>query len=344
MTERARVGPLASPDVQSARPLLAVRELRTDFVLRRGRLRAVNGVSFDLHRGEAVGLVGESGCGKSVTALSLLRLVPKPGVIAGGTAYFDGVDLLSCSKETLRKIRGRRISLVFQDASTALNPMLNVGLQMREILQIHMDLSRKEALRRSADLLSRVGIPEPERTLRSYPHELSGGMRQRVMIAIALSCEPDLVLADEPTTALDVTIQAQILELLTKMGDELGVARLIITHDLALVARYTSRVLVMYAGRIVEEGETRDIFNTPRHPYTAGLLESTPTLDLESRDELKTIPGAPPDPLDLPSGCRFAPRCTYAEPRCLDQDPELEPVSPSHRVACWVKPHVLRPK
>jgi oligopeptide/dipeptide ABC transporter ATP-binding protein len=324
-----------------AAALLDVHDLRTEYFVRGQTLRAVDGVSFAVRPGEAVGLVGESGCGKSATTLSLLRLIPPAvGRVAGGRALFEGIDLVRCSDRELRRIRGNRIGMIFQDPATSLNPMLTIGQQIGETLRAHMKLSGRETAERSVELLRRVRIPDPSRRLSSYPHELSGGMRQRVMIAIAVSCEPSLVLADEPTTALDVTIQAQILELLAEMADSLGSALVLITHNLGVVSSYTDRTLVMYAGRIVEEASTRDLFRSPRHPYTMGLLESVPRLRGDRGALLRAIEGAPPNPLELRRGCAFAPRCRFADERSWAEEPALEEVATGHRVACWVKPEV----
>jgi oligopeptide/dipeptide ABC transporter ATP-binding protein len=322
-------------------PLLDVRDLRTEYFVRGRVLRAVDGVSFAVRPGETVGLVGESGCGKSATALSLLRLIPGGvGRVAGGSAIFEGVDLLRCGERELRSIRGNRIGMIFQDPATSLNPMLTVGRQLAETLRAHRDVSRREAAERAAHLLGLVGIPDARRRLAAYPHELSGGMRQRVMIAIALSCEPALVLADEPTTALDVTIQAQILELLASMANRLGIALVLITHNLGVVSSYTDRTIVMYAGKIVEEAPTATLFRRPRHPYTIGLLESIPRLRGVRDTVLRAIEGAPPDPLEPRRGCAFAPRCRFADERSRESEPPLETVGPGHRVACWVKPEI----
>jgi oligopeptide/dipeptide ABC transporter ATP-binding protein len=324
-----------------AGPLLDVRDLRTEYFVRGRTLRAVDGISFAVRPGETVGLVGESGCGKSATALSLLRLIPPAvGRVAAGTALFEGVDLLRCSDRELRRIRGNRIGMIFQDLSTSLNPMLKVGQQLAETVRAHRDVSRREAAERAAHLLELVGIPDPRRRLAAYPHELSGGMRQRVMIGIALACEPTLVLADEPTTALDVTIQAQILELLASMADRLGIALMLITHNLGVVSSYTDRTIVMYAGKIVEEAPTAAIFCRPRHPYTIALLESIPRLRGARDTVLRAIDGAPPDPLEPRRGCAFAPRCRFADDRSRESEPTLETVEPGHHVACWVKPEV----
>lgn len=337
MTEQ-RPGPDQREGAVSA-PLLDVRELRTYFLLREGTLRAVDGVTFSVDQGETVGLVGESGSGKSVTALSLLRLFPSGlRVRVAGSALFDGADLLRCSDREIRRIRGRQIGMVFQDPTTSLNPVLTIGLQMAEGLRTHLRLRAVEVRERSIALLHQVGISEPERRLSSYPHEFSGGMRQRVMIAMALSCEPRLLLADEPTTALDVTIQAQILELLAMMAARMGVAMLLITHNLGIVAGYTRRTLVMYAGKIVEEALTVDLFSRPRHPYTMRLLESIPRLDRPRDHSLRPIEGTPPNPLQARRGCSYAPRCPFALEKCRELEPPLERLESGGHVACWVKP------
>jgi oligopeptide/dipeptide ABC transporter ATP-binding protein len=323
--------------MESADPLLEVRSLRTEFATARGRLVAVDGISYDVLPGETVALVGESGCGKSVSALSVLRLVASPpGRIVGGEIRFRGRDLLGLSEEEMRRVRGREIAMVFQEPMTSLNPVLTVARQLTEGLEIHLGMSPAAARARAAELLQMVGIPDPERRLDQYPHQFSGGMRQRMMIAMALACEPALVLADEPTTALDVTIQAQILELMKGLSRRLGVAMVIITHNLGVVARYADRVNVMYAGRIVERASARDLYAAPRHPYTLGLLSSVPRLDEPRRTRLDPIEGQPPDLVRLPSGCRFHPRCRHAVGRCAADDPSLEPVAPDHLSACWV--------
>jgi oligopeptide/dipeptide ABC transporter ATP-binding protein len=321
-----------------AQPLLDVRDLRTHFHTRSGVVRAVDGVSFAVRAGETVGLVGESGSGKSVTALSLLRLLPERRVRTSGSAHFEGLELLHSSERAVRRIRGRRIAMVFQDPTTALNPMLSIGLQMTEGIRAHLGVHAREAAERSIDLLRQVGIPAPERRMAAYPHELSGGMRQRVMIAMALACEPSLILADEPTTALDVTIQAQILELLAGLAAERGIAMVLITHNMGVVASYTSRTLVMYAGKVVEEAPTAELFRSPRHPYTIGLLASIPRLRGERAGRLTPIEGSPPDARVARRGCAFAPRCRFAVDESLEREPPLEEVGPGHRVACWVRP------
>jgi oligopeptide transport system ATP-binding protein len=328
-----------SKDVAARDVLLDVRDLRTTFLTEQGPLRAVDGVTFQVSAGETVGLVGESGSGKSVTALTVLRLLPSgaPHTVTGAVRFGD-LDLLGSSERTMRHVRGRRIAMIFQDPSSALNPMLTIGRQLTEGIQAHLKLKEKDAFDRSVELLGQVGITAPRSRMSAYPHQLSGGMRQRVMIAMAVSCEPDLVLADEPTTALDVTIQAQILELLAEMAGRLGLAMVLITHNLGVVANFTSRTLVMYAGRVVEEAPTRELFRSPRHPYTLGLLKSIPRLDRERYVRLTPIEGIPPDPLALPRGCPFAPRCPHAIETCHETEPVLESVSKEHLVSCWVKP------
>jgi oligopeptide/dipeptide ABC transporter ATP-binding protein len=317
--------------------LLEVINLQTHFLTRGGVVRAVDGVSWDVEEGETVALVGESGCGKSVTALSIMRLVePAAGRIVGGRILFKGRDLLTLDEEEMRRVRGREIGMIFQEPMTSLNPVLTIGRQLTEGLEIHLGLSRDEARRRAIERLGLVGIPDPERRLSQYPHQFSGGMRQRMMIAMALACDPPLVLADEPTTALDVTIQAQILELMKDLSRRLGVAMLIITHNLGVVARYADRVNVMYAGRIIERGTARQIYSSPRHPYTLGLLRSVPRLDEPRRARLAPIEGQPPDLTRLPPGCAFAPRCAFRVDRCTHEAPPLEAVEANgHVSACW---------
>ncbi len=314
-------------------PLLEVRDLRVSFFTPRGEVRAVDGVSFTIDEGETFGLVGESGCGKSVTALSLLRLLDGNGRIVGGDIVFAGRRLLALSEEEMRSLRGDQIAMVFQEPMTSLNPVFTVGYQIGEVLEVHRGMSRKQARAEAIELLRLVEIPEPERRVDAYPHQLSGGMRQRVMIAMALACRPRLLIADEPTTALDVTIQAQILDLLAHLQQQFGMAVLFVTHDLGIVAERARRVAVMYAGRIVEEAETATLFRNPLHPYTRGLLRSIPRLGMRVR-RLAAIPGSVPDPLSLPSGCRFRDRCTYAVARCAEIDPQLEPFGDSRAVAC----------
>jgi oligopeptide transport system ATP-binding protein len=315
-------------------PLLNVENLRTSFHTRAGIVRAVDGVSFSIEPGETVGLVGESGSGKSVTAYSLLRLIPMPpGRIEGGTAHFDGADLLQCSRKDLRAIRGARISMIFQDPMTALNPYMKIGPQVMEPLRIHAGLSRAKARDRAVEALDAVGIPEAAARLDAYPHQFSGGMRQRVMIAMALITRPALLLADEPTTALDVTVQAQILALIKKLQQDIGTAVLLITHDMGIVAGTCDRVLVMYAGRVVESASTRDLFRAPKHPYTKALLESLPAAS-DKGQTLRSIPGMPPDLTALPDACAFAPRCNYAAEICLQSRPPLIEIAPRHATAC----------
>ena len=317
--------------------LLEVRNLKTHFVTRSGVVRAVDDVSWDVGESETVALVGESGCGKSVSALSIMRLVAGPsGQIVGGQILFKGRDLLRLSEEEMRHVRGREIGMVFQEPMTSLNPVLTIGRQLTEGLEIHLGLSPAAAQRRAAELLGMVGIPDPERRLPQYPHQFSGGMRQRMMIAMALSCNPSLILADEPTTALDVTIQAQILELMKDLSRRFGVALLIITHNLGVVARYADRVNVMYAGRIIERGTARELYANPRHPYTLGLLRSVPRLDEPRRARLDPIEGQPPDLTRLPAGCAFTPRCAFSVDRCRVEVPPLRPVNGAgHVSACW---------
>jgi len=317
--------------------LLDVRSLRTQFHTSAGVIRAVDGVSWDVRKGETVALVGESGCGKSVSALSVLRLVSAPaGRIVDGEIIFKGRNLLSLPEEEMRRIRGREIGMIFQEPMTSLNPVLTIGRQLTETLETHLGTTSAQAEARAAELLSLVGITDGARRLGQYPHQFSGGMRQRIMIAMALSCDPALVLADEPTTALDVTIQAQILELMKSLSRRLGVAMLIITHNLGVVARYADRVNVMYAGKIVERATARELYANPRHPYTLGLLRSVPRLDEPRRARLQPIPGQPPDLSRLPVGCSFAPRCAYAVDRCREQPPPLEEVADAHVSACWL--------
>ena len=307
-----------------------------DFATPAGVLRAVNGVSYDVSAGEIVAVVGESGSGKSVTALSILRLLPEPPArIAGGSIRLDGVDLLTLDEEGIRQVRGGRVGMVFQEPMTSLNPVLSIGRQLTEAMRAHLGLTPAAARARAVELLDMVGIAEPERRLKQYPHHLSGGMRQRVMIAMALACEPELIVADEPTTALDVTIQAQILELMQGLCRRMGVALVIITHNLGIVARHADRVNVMYAGRIVERGPAEEIYRRPSHPYTVGLLNSVPRLDRPRGAPLDPIPGSPPDPLALPSGCAFRPRCSLATALCADEVPALRDAAPGHQSACF---------
>ena len=317
--------------------LLDVRGLRTYFHTSIGLIRAVDGVSWDVRKGETVALVGESGCGKSVSALSVMRLVSQPaGRIEAGEILFKGRNLLALNEEEMRQVRGREIGMIFQEPMTSLNPVLTVGRQLTEPLEIHLNMNRTESQARAVELLSLVGIPDGARRLRQFPHQFSGGMRQRIMIAMALACNPALILADEPTTALDVTIQAQILELMKSLSRRLGVAILMITHNLGVVARYADRVNVMYAGKIVERATAREIYANPRHPYTLGLLRSVPRLDEPRRAKLQPISGQPPDLSRLPAGCSFAPRCAYVIERCRHETPPLDPVATDHVSACWL--------
>ena len=317
-------------------PLLNVKNLKTHFYTDDGVARAVDGISFFLKKGETLGLVGESGCGKSVTSLSIMRLIPEPpGQIAEGTIHFKGRDLLKLSEGEMRKVRGNDIAMVFQEPMTSLNPVFTCGFQIDEAVMLHQGLERQAAREKTVEMLHRVGIPDPAQRAEEYPHQLSGGMRQRVMIAMALSCNPDVLIADEPTTALDVTIQAQILELLDALKEEFGMAVLMITHDLGVIAEVADRVAVMYAGKIVEMGGVEEIFTEPRHPYTQGLLKSIPKLT-EEQDRLLVIPGTVPDAIAFPEGCRFSPRCPSAEAICTESEPALLDVEGGHPVACWM--------
>jgi len=317
--------------------LLEVKGLRTQFQTREGLVYAVNGVTYQLEEGETLGIVGESGCGKTVNVLSLLRLIPEPpGKIAGGQALFQGKDLLKMSSDEIRHVRGAQIAMVFQDPMTSLNPVLTIGRQLTEALELHLGMNKEQSRQRSIELLEMVGIPKAGDRLNDYPHQFSGGMRQRVMISMALSCAPQVLIADEPTTALDVTIQAQIVELVKRLRDELGMAIIWITHDLGVIAGLAKRVIVMYAGFIIEEAPVKELYGDPRHPYTLGLLGSLPRLDETLHRRLVSIEGLPPDLLGLPPGCPFAPRCVYAMDRCHKENPPLESVSPGHWKACWV--------
>ena len=323
--------------------LLEVKDLRTHFFTQEGVVKAVDGVSYDLQEGETLGLVGESGCGKSVSALSLMRLVQDPpGRIVGGQVLFEGRDLLEISEDEMRAIRGNRMAMIFQEPMTSLNPVLTINRQLSEALELHMKMDKSAARRRSVELLDMVGIPEADRRIDDYPHQFSGGMRQRVMIAMALACNPSLILADEPTTALDVTIQAQILELLQGLSRRLGVAMLIITHNLGVVARYADRVNVMYAGRIIERATAKGLYAEPSHPYTLGLLNSVPRLDEALKEKLDPIEGLPPDLVNLPQGCPFVPRCKFYREnkdklqKCVETYPPLFMVGKDHMAACWV--------
>lgn len=318
--------------------ILSVKDLRTEFHTSDGIVKAVDGLHLEVPKGKVLGLVGESGSGKTVTALSILRLIPSPpGKILSGSAFFDGRDLLALPEREMRKIRGKRISMIFQEPMTSLNPVFTIGNQISEMLRLHMGLNRQGALDRTVELLTLVGIPSPARRVREYPHQLSGGMRQRVMIAMAISCNPELVFADEPTTALDVTIQAQILILLEGIRERLGMSLVLISHDLGVIAQVAHEVAIMYAGRIVEQAETVELFKNPLHPYTQGLLQSLPRFDRSDggRSRLKAIPGTVPKLSALPPGCTFTPRCPVALPHCSVEEPPLKEVAPGHRVRCW---------
>jgi oligopeptide/dipeptide ABC transporter ATP-binding protein len=316
--------------------LLQVEDLETHLFTKEGVLKPVNAVSFHVDRGETVGLVGESGCGKTMTALSIMGLVPNPpGRIVGGAIRLGGEDLLQLDDRTLRSRRSVQMGMIFQDASTALNPTMKVGDQIAETMQRHMGMNRTEASQHAVEILDQVGIPAAEQRLDDYPHQFSGGMRQRVMIAIAICCNPDLLIADEPTTALDVTIQAQLLDLILELNEDVGKSVLWITHDLGVVAELCDRVLVMYAGQVVEEAMVEELFLRPRHPYTAGLLDSMPTLEERRQESLRTIEGMPPNMARMPSGCAFHPRCEFASERCVEEMPKLERSGSDGLVACW---------
>jgi len=326
------------PVGESGELLLDVRGLRTSFHTTDGVVRAVDGIDFQVRRGEVMGLVGESGCGKSVTSLSIMRLVAPPGRVEGGEVIFDGRDLLKLSRREMRDLRGERISMIFQQPTSSLNPVYDVGMQLGEVLELHRNMKRPAARNRALELLRMVGIPDPQRRLDAFPHELSGGMAQRVMIAMALACEPELLIADEPTTALDVTIQAQILDLMRTLQRETNTAMILITHDLGVVAEMCDRVAVMYAGEIVEQSDVATLFDEPKHPYTRGLIGSVPTLG-STADQLATIPGSVPNLIDLPPACRFAPRCSLrVEANVVladEKHPDLLEVAPGHDVRCW---------
>lgn len=316
--------------------LLEIDNLQTHFFTSGGTVKAVDGVSYDVNAGETVAVVGESGSGKSVTALSILRLIPKPpGEIVGGEIRFQGKNLAFCTEDEIREIRGRDISMIFQEPMTSLNPVLSIGLQLTEPMMAHLNMSEAEAKERAVKLLELVGINEPRRRIEQYPHHLSGGMRQRVMIAMSLACEPKLIIADEPTTALDVTIQAQILELMKNLTRDMNVAMIIITHNLGVVARYADRVNVMYAGRIVETGNASDIYHRPRHPYTLALLKSVPRMDRPRQAKLDPVDGQPPDLTRLDGGCSFRPRCKFAIDKCKESYPPLEEMGEKHFSACF---------
>lgn len=322
-------------------PLLDIRHLSTHFKTPHGMVRAVDDVSLTVSTGDVLGIVGESGCGKSVLSLSILRLLPMPpAFFAGGQILFDGQDLLKASSEDIRRIRGNRISMIFQEPMTALNPVFTIGNQLSEVFQVHEAMGRSHALEKSVEMLETVGVPAPQRRVKEYPYQLSGGMRQRVMIAMALACSPALLIADEPTTALDVTIQAQILDLMNKMREELQTAIVIISHDLGVIAETAKRVAVMYTGRIMESADTLSLFDNPLHPYTRGLMRAIPSLEMNAdKGELYEIAGVVPSLTALPPGCPFNPRCPRVGDICRQQLPELRELAPGHRVACWMVDH-----
>lgn len=325
--------------------LLEVKDLQTVFHIAEGTVHAVNGVSFKLNECETLAVVGESGCGKSVTMMSLMRLIAiPPGEITSGQALYRGHDLLKISENEMEHIRGKEIAMIFQDPMTALNPVLTIDRQLREPLRVHLGMNEEAARDRAIELLELVGIPDPAKRINAYPHQFSGGMRQRAMIAMSLACAPSLLIADEPTTALDVTIQAQIVELVKRLRDELGMAIIWITHDLGVVAGLAERVLVMYAGFIVEEASVEDIYEQPLHPYTLALLAALPRIDKRRHQRLKSIPGAPPNLLVAPHGCPFAARCEYTFERCLAETPPLEMIAPRHKIACWLDVSTGKPR
>ncbi len=319
----------------SKEKLVEVKNLKTYFYTEEGVVKAVDGVDYEIYPGETLGIVGESGCGKSVTSLSIMRLVESPpGRIEAGEIKFQGQDLTKLSEKEMRKIRGNDISMIFQEPMTSLNPVYTVGDQIAEAIMLHKGVKRKEAMRQAVDMLQKVGIPLPEQRVNEYPHQLSGGMRQRVMIAMALSCDPKLLIADEPTTALDVTIQAQILELMNDLKESYGMSIMMITHDLGVIAEVSDRVAVMYAGKVVEYTDVETLFDDPKHPYTWGLMNSIPKLDKDV-DRLEAIPGSVPSPLNFPEGCKFNTRCPLAEGKCFEVEPPLEEAAKGHKVRCW---------
>jgi peptide/nickel transport system ATP-binding protein len=326
-------------DKAGAERLLDIKGLKTYFYTEEGVVRAVDGIDLHIERGETLGVVGESGCGKTVTALSIMRLIAiPPGKIVEGQMLWMGRDLVTLPPAQMRKVRGKEISMVFQEPMTSLNPVFTCGEQIAEAIRLHEGLGRRDAMAKTVEMLKLVHMANPERRVKEYPHQLSGGMRQRVMIAMALSCNPKLLIADEPTTALDVTIQAQILDLLNELKTKIGMAVLLITHDMGVIAETTQRVMVMYAGKVVEEASVKQLFKEPLHPYTQGLLRSIPRIDLAAtkKQRLEAIPGVVPSLLNLPKGCKFEPRCPHAMPVCKDQDPVLKEVRPGHRVSCWL--------
>jgi oligopeptide/dipeptide ABC transporter ATP-binding protein len=331
--------PILSIRIVDVGELLKIQDLKTYFFTEEGVAKAVDGVSLSLQEKETLALVGESGCGKSVTALSVLRLIPDPpGKIVGGNILFNGINLLELTEKEMRKIRGNKISMIFQEPLTSLNPVFRVGNQIAEAIQLHQRLHKKNAWEKSVEMLKLVGIPSPEKRVKDYPHQLSGGMRQRVMIAMALSCHPQLLIADEPTTALDVTIQAQILDLISSLKEKLGMALLLITHDLGVVAETAQTVAVMYAGRIVEYADVKELFSNPLHPYTQGLLHSLPRINLDGKEKtrLEAIPGTIPPILNLPEGCKFSTRCPQVFDLCREAEPALKEVRKNHFVRCWL--------
>lgn len=318
-------------------PLLELRNLKVQFSTIEGTVHAVNGVSFNLEEGQTLGIVGESGCGKSVTVLSMMRLIQEPpGKIVDGQVHYKDMDLMKLPMQQMQNIRGAEIAMVFQDPMTSLNPVMTIGQQINEAQIFHMGYSKNQAVKRTVDLLDLVGIPNAKDRLGDYPHQFSGGMRQRVMIAMALSCNPNILIADEPTTALDVTIQAQIVELTKNLQERLGMSVIWITHDLGVIADLADRLIVMYAGRIVEQASVFKIFEKPSHPYTKALLNSLPRVDASTHEKLATIPGVPPDCIRLSLGCPFAPRCSFAVERCGQENPQLEKIGKDHHIACWV--------
>src|SRR5512136_33151 len=317
--------------------ILEVKNLQTRFKTYDGLVYAVNGISYDLNEGETLGVVGESGCGKSVSVLSIMGLIPQPpGIIAGGQAIYQGSDLLKKSNDEMRHIRGREIAMIFQYPMTSLNPVLTVGFQISESLQLHMAMNAQQARNRTIELLQMVGIPQADRAFHNYPHQFSGGMRQRAMIAMAIACMPQILIADEPTTALDVTIQAQITDLVKRLRDDIGMAIIWITHDLGIIAGLAQRVIVMYAGFIVEHASVDEVYDNPHHPYTIALLGALPRVDMSRSERLTSIPGLPPNLIGLPKGCPFAPRCQFVQTKCREGNPPLVSIAPRHEVACWV--------
>jgi peptide/nickel transport system ATP-binding protein/oligopeptide transport system ATP-binding protein len=336
MAEAPATSPGGASATRAGSPLLEIRDLRTYFHTDEGTVKSVDGVSYDAYPGETVGVVGESGCGKSVTALSVMRLIPiPPGEIVGGRILFDGEDLVQADNRRMRQIRGGRIGMIFQEPMTSLNPVFTVGNQIVEAVRIHLKLSARDARDHAIEMLAKVGIPSPEARVDEYPHQLSGGMRQRVMIAMALSCNPKLLIADEPTTALDVTIQAQIQDLIRGLQSDLGMAMLMITHDLGVIAEMSHRVVVMYASKIAEKADVKALFARPRHPYTQGLFRSIPSM-VGDRQRLETITGTVPNPLEFPIGCKFHNRCPFAQQHCIDHEPPLREIGPGHEAACWL--------